>query len=395
MPRNWPGLPRVVTAAVIALTVVAGSIAPAAATKHDPAARRKGVQQERARKAAEIDVLKASDDDLERALDAIDANVRRAQANAASARQAADAASARLAQARASEQRTEQQLAELRERVKQFAVRAYMRGGTGSLAGALEARSVADAANREALVKFTLDKDSDAADQLKVVREDLTAQRAAAEQAAEQAEARRREASARLGEAQGAQDEKQRVADAVEERLERALAEAEGLATLDKQLSEEIARRQAALARKAGPARASRSAPRQVGAVSLTTVRGIVVATEIADRVEAMLAAAEADGFVLRGGGYRDREAQIEARRRNCGTSDYDVYEKPASECDPDTARPGYSMHERGLAIDFTWNGALITSRSSRAFQWLDRNAIRFGFYNLPSEPWHWSVNGQ
>ena len=53
-------------------------------------------------------------------------------------------------------------------------------------------------------------------------------------------------------------------------------------------------------------------------------------------------------------------------------------------------APPGTSMHERGLAIDFdncSW-------RSSACYVWLANNASGFGFYNLPSEPWHWSVNG-
>jgi len=52
-------------------------------------------------------------------------------------------------------------------------------------------------------------------------------------------------------------------------------------------------------------------------------------------------------------------------------------------------------MHEQGLAIDMTCQGALITSRGNRCFVWLARNASRYGFYNLPSEPWHWSVNGR
>jgi LAS superfamily LD-carboxypeptidase LdcB len=52
-------------------------------------------------------------------------------------------------------------------------------------------------------------------------------------------------------------------------------------------------------------------------------------------------------------------------------------------------------MHERGLAIDFTCNGGgAIGSRSSPCFQWLSGNASSYGFYNLPSEPWHWSTNG-
>jgi D-alanyl-D-alanine carboxypeptidase len=51
-------------------------------------------------------------------------------------------------------------------------------------------------------------------------------------------------------------------------------------------------------------------------------------------------------------------------------------------------------MHERGLAVDLTVGGRAITTRSSPAFRWLADNASRFGFFNLPSEPWHWSVNG-
>jgi len=106
------------------------------------------------------------------------------------------------------------------------------------------------------------------------------------------------------------------------------------------------------------------------------------------------LKAATAAGFSLRGGGYRDSAAQIATRQANCGTSYYDVYQKPASQCTPPTAIPGRSMHEQGRAIDITSSGALITSRSNPAFIWLSQNAARFGLYNLPSEPWHWSTNG-
>ena len=28
------------------------------------------------------------------------------------------------------------------------------------------------------------------------------------------------------------------------------------------------------------------------------------------------------------------------------------------------------------------------------AVQWLNAHGATYGFYNLPSEPWHWSVNG-
>jgi LAS superfamily LD-carboxypeptidase LdcB len=126
----------------------------------------------------------------------------------------------------------------------------------------------------------------------------------------------------------------------------------------------------------------------------LTSVRGIVVHKAIDGRIEALLAAAEADGILLSGSGYRDPATQIMLRRAHCGTSHYAIYEMPSSECVPPTARPGTSMHEKGRAIDFTWQGLLITSHSSPAYQWLAANAARYRLYNLPSEPWHWSTNG-
>jgi LAS superfamily LD-carboxypeptidase LdcB len=107
-----------------------------------------------------------------------------------------------------------------------------------------------------------------------------------------------------------------------------------------------------------------------------------------------MLAAASADGLTLGGGVYRSSESQIALRKAHCGTSDYAIYEMSPSSCSPPTARPGQSMHEQGLAIDFTCGGGGALGRSSPCFSWLQRNAGSYGFSNLPSEPWHWSVNG-
>jgi LAS superfamily LD-carboxypeptidase LdcB len=104
-----------------------------------------------------------------------------------------------------------------------------------------------------------------------------------------------------------------------------------------------------------------------------------------------MLDAASAAGVPLSGGGYRNPAQQIAVRKNNCGTSYYAIYQMPASQCSPPTAPPGSSMHEVGLAIDFN----NCNSRSTACYQWLNANAGRFGFRNLPSEPWHWSVNGK
>jgi peptidoglycan hydrolase-like protein with peptidoglycan-binding domain len=127
----------------------------------------------------------------------------------------------------------------------------------------------------------------------------------------------------------------------------------------------------------------------------IVKVRGILVARQIAPQVEALLTAAAAEGIPLAGWGYRSTERQIELRRKHCGPTQYDIWQKPSRQCIPPTATPGRSMHEKGLAIDFTYNGSGINSRDNPGYQWLANNAARFGLKNLPSEPWHWSVNGK
>ena len=126
----------------------------------------------------------------------------------------------------------------------------------------------------------------------------------------------------------------------------------------------------------------------------LTWVGPIQVHESIADNLRRLLDHAARDGIVLSGGGYRSAASQIALRRAHCGTSEWAIWHKPSYQCRPPTARPGRSMHERGLAVDFRHNGRSVTSRNSEAFKWLAANAATYKLYNLPSEPWHWSTNG-
>lgn len=49
-------------------------------------------------------------------------------------------------------------------------------------------------------------------------------------------------------------------------------------------------------------------------------------------------------------------------------------------------AKPGYSNHQGGIAVDLT-----VGPTSSQVYKWLARNAGRFGFVRtVKSEPWHW-----
>jgi hypothetical protein len=134
------------------------------------------------------------------------------------------------------------------------------------------------------------------------------------------------------------------------------------------------------------------------GTLDIVTVNGIQVARSISTKVSSMLSAAKSSGVGLTGSGFRSPERQIALRKQNCGTSHYDIYEKPADQCSPATAKPGSSNHEKGLAIDFSLNGGTTNRAANLAdprFLWLKANAARYGMYNYAAEPWHWSVDGR
>ena len=141
-------------------------------------------------------------------------------------------------------------------------------------------------------------------------------------------------------------------------------------------------------------ARNEASLPSDVSPDEMRWVHGIYVHRSIAADIAALVAAAEADGHTVRGEGYRSAEQQALLRRAHCGTDPHSVYLVPGWHCTPPTARPGHSMHQRGLAIDFTINGAPI-DETDALYGWLTDNAARFGLRNFPAEPWHWSTNGK
>lgn len=122
-----------------------------------------------------------------------------------------------------------------------------------------------------------------------------------------------------------------------------------------------------------------------------TKVYGITVNKVVAYPFQRMLDDAAKAGIKMSGGGFRTRAQQIALRTINgCP----DVWTAPASSCRVPTAIPGRSLHELGLAIDLSYGGKTIPNHTSPAYKWLAANASRYGFTNLPSEAWHWSITG-
>ncbi|GAA1647489.1 M15 family metallopeptidase [Actinoplanes couchii] len=120
------------------------------------------------------------------------------------------------------------------------------------------------------------------------------------------------------------------------------------------------------------------------------SVHGVTVHRTVAFAFRRMVDDAAADGVQISGGGFRTKERQIELRKINgCP----DVWTAPSSSCRVPTAIPGRSLHELGLAVDISSGGKTI-SRKTKAFTWLQANAAKYGYVNLPSEAWHWSITG-
>lgn len=53
-------------------------------------------------------------------------------------------------------------------------------------------------------------------------------------------------------------------------------------------------------------------------------------------------------------------------------------------------APPGYSNHQSGTALDLNTTGPSDAVGSGPVYNWLARNAARFGFRRIPIEHWHW-----
>jgi len=409
---------RLLTVAVLTVALLTGGTVGAQQSGSE--SERNAVRDQLGSVTADLDVLAATDAEIRAELDRIDAALADQATKIADARTAAETAKASEAAADAAVATATAEVDALTVRARELAVQLYTRPADQETILAVIRATPGDAAKRLALARFRVEDANVLLAELIARKVDLeTARRSAADArlAAEQAAAAEQE---RLDELQALRVEQFAFAEDLANRIEHKLFEAEFLRGRDAELAARIEAEQRDLIGRlpqgpppttapptTAPPTGGGSTPPQTTAppsssrnpvvtpVETTWVGGIEVATSIAGQVQAMLSAAAADGIGLWGYGYRDIYVQIELRRAHCGTSDYEIWDMPSWQCTPWVARPGTSMHEFGLAIDFVANGDLIRSQSSPGFVWLSNNAARFGLYNLPSEPWHWSTNGR
>ncbi|MGI9604645.1 MAG: D-alanyl-D-alanine carboxypeptidase family protein [Acidimicrobiales bacterium] len=368
---------------------------------------RERIQEEAAAQAVQVNAAEASFEDVAQALDDINALVDLQEARLSDAQQAVASAEALVEEAEQRELQIAAEIDALTEEVADLAVASF----TGESGASTEDITVlllsddpSEAARRRSLVEFQTGSLADGIDRMRALVAEAEVVSEARRDAVVAANEGRVEAEARRAELAVAEEAQLDLVYQAEIRLEARLSEAAFIAERDADAAAEIRRQEEVIASRiraeAARAAAERAARDRANRPpiptpdDITSVQRIQVHVNIADRVDSLLSAARNDGVNLSGWGYRSNIRQIELRQVHCGTSEYAVWEMPASACRPPTARPGMSNHERGLAIDFTYNGGSMTSRSNPGFQWLANHAADYGFVNLPSEPWHWSTDG-
>ncbi len=125
------------------------------------------------------------------------------------------------------------------------------------------------------------------------------------------------------------------------------------------------------------------------------------VSKETNDAYVKMASAAKKDGIqLLANSSYRDYEKQEAVYK------DY-YYSKGITYADKYAARAGYSEHQTGLAIDiFTTGATTKTFETTEAFDWLSKNAYKYGFIlrypkgkeyltGYEYESWHYRYLGE
>ena len=362
---------------------------------------RNKIRVQKAKSTATVSALKSSKRKVAASLAALNTNVRATSMALDKAQRSAKRARMELAGAQVRLKELEARLDVLRTGRVTAALDAFSHPGGGSVDAFINASNASESERRQALASIARRSQADLVDELNALEEDLTIERAIATKSRKRAEQIEEAVSGKLSDYEGARKKQRQYADVVEARLERELEESASLAGLDLKLSQQLIAQNDLLTRQLASAGAggrgsgkfSTAFDSPSTAVGGDT-HGIRVASSIRSRLASMLAAAQRDGVYLTGGGYRSSSSQIALRRAHCGSSTFAIYQQRSSSCRPPTARPGNSMHERGLAIDFVDRGGALR-RSSVGYGWLLRHAASYGFFNLPSEPWHWSVNGR
>jgi len=235
---------RLASVLVVLLAVAMATPAGAAAPSGTPEEQRDAAREKKAELAAQVDTLKASNDELESAVRALDAGVEVQSNQTESARRALRSAETGLGSAESRLAATEQRMAGLRQQVADAAVRAYVHPGGDALLEIVRSRSLGEASRRQVLLSSVVSSDRDALDQMRAARQDQQFDKANLADARDLAEQRRKAAADRLAELQEVLNQQNRLKGALDTRIAEYTAEVDALSREEATLSALIRARQ-------------------------------------------------------------------------------------------------------------------------------------------------------
>ena len=255
---------------LLVLLLVGGLVAPADGAGADSLAaqrnRRNAIRAQRAKLAAQLDTLKASDRELENAVAALGAQVKATQAQAAAARRAVEAARKAVTDAEAQLSQTEAEIAAMAAEVKARAVSSYVRPQGDLISSLATSSDLNEATRRTAYLTQVANRGRDVVDRLGAAREDQQIQQEAARKAREAADARKAAADAKAKSAADALFEQARAKAALDGRIAEFQSQMAAMAASDSTLSNLIREREAAAGR----------ASRGGGVVGGVSARGLI-----------------------------------------------------------------------------------------------------------------------
>jgi murein DD-endopeptidase MepM/ murein hydrolase activator NlpD len=255
---------RIPARALVVFLVLA--LATPAFADPTPEEKRAAAAAKKAQAAAQLDTLKANDAELEAAVKALDAGVAVQAANTDAATQALRAAERNLGSAQIRLAATEARMVELRSKVSEAAVRAYVHPGGDTLLEIVRSKDLGEASRRQALLSHVVSSDRDIVDQMRAARQDEQMEQENLAAAAAVAADRRKAAAEKLVGLERARNDQVKLKNALDARIAQVTSEVAALSREEATLSALIRNRSLpAESSDSAPAAASNAAPARVG----------------------------------------------------------------------------------------------------------------------------------
>jgi murein DD-endopeptidase MepM/ murein hydrolase activator NlpD len=254
---------RIPARALVVVLVLA--LANPAFADPTPEEKRTAAAAKKAQAAAQLDTLKANDAELEAAVKALDAGVAVQAATTDAATQALRAAERNLGSAQARLAATETRMADLRAKVSEAAVRAYVHPGGDTLLEIVRSKDLGEASRRQALLAHVVSSDRDIVDQMRAARQDEQIAEENLTAAAEVASDRRKAAAEKLAGLEKARNDQVKLKNALDTRIAQVTSEVAALSREEATLSALIRNRSLPVESSDSSPAAANAAPSRVG----------------------------------------------------------------------------------------------------------------------------------